>query len=79
MVLYNTRLGQEGGKENALFLQAVSISFHNETISMREGSFADFTINYHILKKSIISEAMEKREKMLQSQEEKRLFASPFL
>lgn len=63
MVLYNTRLGREGGKENALFLQAVSISFHNETISMREGPFADFTINYHILQKSIISEAMERREK----------------
>lgn len=63
MVLYNTRLGREGGKENALFLQAVSISFHSETISMREGPFADFTINYHILQKSIISEAMERREK----------------
>lgn len=62
MVLYNTRLGREGGKENALFLQAVSISFHNETISMREGPFADFTI-YHVLQKSIISEAIERREK----------------
>lgn len=44
MVFYNMRLGQEGGKENAPFLQAVSISFRNET--MREGPFADFTINY---------------------------------
>jgi len=30
---------------------------------MREGPFADFTINYNILQKSIISEAMERREK----------------
>lgn len=62
-----------------LSLQAVSISFHNETISMREGPFADFTINNHMLQKSIISEARERRKKKWQSQEEKRLCVSPFL
>lgn len=76
MVLYNMRLGWEGGKENALFLQAVSISFHNETTSMSEGSFGDFTANYHILQKSIISEAKEKTQ---QSPEEKWLYVSPHL
>lgn len=79
ILLYNTRLGRAGGKENALFLQAVSTSFHNETISIREGPFADFTINYHILQKSIISKAMEERKKKWWSQEEKRLCASPCL
>lgn len=47
ILLYNTRLGRAGGKENALFLQAVSTSLPNETISAREGLFADLTINYH--------------------------------
>lgn len=56
------RSGREGGKQNALFLQALSISFHNETISVREGLFAACAINYHILQKSIISGAMERGE-----------------
>lgn len=79
ILLYNTRLGRAGGKENALFLQAVSTSFHNETISIREGPLADFTINYRMLQKRIISEATEEKKKMWWSQEEKRLCASPCL
>lgn len=63
MVLYNMWSGQEGGKENALFLQAVSISFHNEAISVRAGPVPDFTIKNHILKKkSTTSEAMERKK-----------------
>lgn len=77
VVFYNMRLGQEGGKENTPFLQAVSISFHNEKISMREGPFADFTINYF---KKVLSGRLWGGEKnMCQSPEEKRLCASPFL
>lgn len=79
ILLYNTRLGRAGGKENGLFLQVESTSFHNETISIRQGPFADSTINYHILQRSIISEAMEERKKKWWSQEEKRLCASPCL
>lgn len=76
ILLYNMRLGRAGGKENALFLQAASTSFHNETISIREGPFADFTINYRMIQKIIISEATEERKKKWWSQEEKRLCAS---
>lgn len=61
--LNNVRLRQQGGKENALFLQAVSISFHNERISMREGPVADFTINHHTLQNNIISEARKEKKK----------------
>lgn len=68
--LYNMRLRQQGGKENALFLQAVSISFHNERISMREGPVADFTINHHTLQKNIISEARERKKNITKSRRE---------
>lgn len=70
ILLYNTRLGLLWGKENALFLQAVRTSFHNETIPIREGPFADFTINYCTLQKSIISKVEEERKKKWWSQEE---------
>lgn len=75
--LNNVRLRQQGGKENALFLQAVSISFHNERISMREGPVADFTINHHTLQNNIISEARkEKKNNIAKSRREEALCAS---
>ena len=60
-----------------LSLQAVSISFHNERISMREWPFADFTINNCILQKSIISEARERRKRnVAKSRREEALYIS---